>query len=60
MSLDFQRTRGHEDGLRGGGTVRGGQGGAAAGSGQAPGRMPVRATWAYQRALALGMRVPVG
>lgn len=28
--------------------------------GQAPGSTPVRATSAYQRALALGMRVPVG
>ena len=27
---------------------------------QAPGSTPVRATSAYQRALALGMRVPVG
>lgn len=30
------------------------------GSGQAPGSTPVRATWEDQRALALGMRVPVG
>lgn len=34
--------------------------GGASGSGQAPGRTPLRATSEYQRALALGMRVPVG
>ncbi len=32
----------------------------AGGRCQAPGSTPVRATSAYQRALALGMRVPVG
>ncbi|MGY3206116.1 hypothetical protein ACVW19_006631 [Streptomyces sp. TE5632] len=46
---------------RGAGTWTGPPGsGGASGSGQAPGRTPLRATSEYQRALALGMRVPVG
>lgn len=51
------------DGRNSGGPVGGPvprSSGGASGSGQAPGRTPLRATSEYQRALALGMRVPVG